>query len=84
MTDPHFVHPSERPNQHTIMLFSLVAGFVLLFAAGNVDDSDLIPILGTSAWLSFAIFLVTFGVHRMAWVLREHERWRESRAKIDG
>jgi hypothetical protein len=83
MNDHPSVHPSERPNLRAIMLFSLIGGIALLSAAAHVDDSDLARLAGVGAWLSFGIFLVTFGAQRMAWVLREHERWRGYHVKRD-
>jgi hypothetical protein len=81
MNDHPSVHPSERPNLRLIMLFSLVGGVALLSSAAHVDDSDLARLAAAGAWLSFGIFLVTFGAQRVAWVLREHERWREYQAQ---
>ena len=84
MDDDPSVHPMDRPHLRVIMLFSLVAGTMLLCAAGGVDGSYLASLVGAGAWLSFAIFVVTFGVVSMAWVLREHERWRRHHAKKSG
>jgi hypothetical protein len=76
MNDDLYPHPSKRPHLPVIMLFSLVGGVVLLLSAPHLDDSDLARLVGAGAWLSFGIFLVAFGVQRVAWVLREHECWR--------
>ncbi len=81
MNDHPSVHPSERANHRLIMLFSLLGGLALLLAAAHVDDSDLARLTAAGAWMSFGIFLVTFGAQRVAWVLREHERWREYQAQ---
>jgi amino acid transporter len=74
------VHPCEQPTLNVIMLFSLIVGAFLLWLAGS-GIGELAGTVAASAWLAFGVFLVTFGVKLMAWVLREHERWRRSTFK---
>jgi hypothetical protein len=73
------LHPIERPTFRLLMLGSLLLGVVLLLLRPPMDSPWSILMA-----LSFAVFLITFGVGLIAWVLREHELWREGRRAKGG
>lgn len=68
------LHPVERPTFRSLMLGSLLLGVALLLLRAPMDG-----VWGVLMVLSFSVFLITFGVGLIAWVLREHELWREAR-----
>jgi len=72
MADPP-KHPVEQPVFRSLMLASLFLAVALLVCGANSN------FLTTLTVLFFAIFVVSFGLYWLAWVLREHELWREGR-----
>ncbi|MBQ0904946.1 hypothetical protein [Micromonospora sp. U21] len=70
-------HPVEQPVFRSLMLTSLFLGVVLLVCAAQPGAGS--RFLSIIAMLFFAIFVVSFGLYWLAWVLREHELWREGR-----
>ncbi|MER7439606.1 hypothetical protein [Micromonospora avicenniae] len=76
MPDPH-KHPVEQPTFRSLMATSLFLGVVLLVCAARPGASS--RFLSVITMLFFAIFVVSFGLYWLAWVLREHELWREGR-----
>ncbi|MGW5668442.1 hypothetical protein [Micromonospora sp. NPDC003776] len=76
MPDPH-KHPVEQPAFRSLMVSSLFLGVVLLVCAAQPGAGS--RFLSAITVLVFAIFVVSFGLYWLAWVLREHELWREGR-----
>ncbi|MCW3843924.1 hypothetical protein ONA70_27890 [Micromonospora yasonensis] len=76
MPDPP-KHPVEQPAFRSMMLTSLFLGIVLLICAAEGGASS--GFLSIVMVLMFAIFLISFGLYWLAWMLREHEIWREGR-----
>jgi amino acid permease len=69
-------HPASRPLVPMLMLLLLVLGVVFV----SMDDlSTNFSLIDLASVLSIACFVVLFGVHWLAWLLREHELWRERR-----
>ncbi|MFG3418196.1 hypothetical protein [Micromonospora sp. NPDC048063] len=78
MADPP-KHPVEQPVFRSLMLTSLLLGVVFVCAGQSVSDGSFLSGVMLLAALFFAIFVVSFGLYWLAWVLREHELWREGR-----
>ncbi|MER7331218.1 MULTISPECIES: hypothetical protein [unclassified Micromonospora] len=76
MADPP-KHPVEQPALRSLMLTSLVLAAALLVCGAQPGASS--RFLNAITALFFAVFVVTFGLYWLAWVLREHELWREGR-----
>ena len=69
-------HPASRPLIPVLMMLSLVLSGILIF----MDDvSAGFSLIDLASVVSIACFVVLFGVYWLAWVLREHELWRERR-----
>ncbi|MEV0806513.1 hypothetical protein [Micromonospora sp. NPDC050200] len=68
-------HPVEQPTFRSLMLTSLFLGVVLLML--NEPPSN--GIVSAVALVLLAVFVVSFGLYWLAWLLREHELWREGR-----
>ncbi len=69
-------HPASRPVVPMLMLLSLVLAVVFI----SMDDlSAGFSLIDLASVLSIACFVVLFGVYWLAWLLREHELWRERR-----
>ncbi|HEX5595059.1 MAG TPA: hypothetical protein VFX61_03415 [Micromonosporaceae bacterium] len=68
-------HPVEQPVFRSLMLTSLFLGVVLL--ALNEPPSN--SFVSVAALVLLAVFVVSFGLYWLAWMLREHELWREGR-----
>jgi hypothetical protein len=70
------VHPVDRPVFQPLMLLSAIAGAVFtVFYDANHGSTP----YGVLAGISFACFVVLFGLYWLGWLLREHELWREGR-----
>lgn len=78
MPDPP-KHPAEQPAFRSMMLTSAFLGAVLLVCASQPSTSS--SFLTAVTILMFAIFLISFGLYWLAWMLREHEIWREGRRR---
>ncbi|MFG2057839.1 hypothetical protein ACGFI9_27840 [Micromonospora sp. NPDC048930] len=72
-------HPVEQPVFRSLMLTSLFLGVVFVCAAQSSANRNFLYGVTLVAALFFAIFVVSFGLYWLAWVLREHELWREGR-----
>ncbi|MEU2610232.1 hypothetical protein ABZ570_01385 [Micromonospora sp. NPDC007271] len=68
-------HPVEQPVFRSLMLTSLFLGVVLL----ALNESPSSGFVSVAALVLLAVFVVSFGLYWLAWVLREHELWREGR-----
>lgn len=74
MSNPHR-HPVEQPAFRSLMVSYLFLGVVLLVSAEQPGAVSGFPSVLTM--LFFAIFVISSGLYRLAWILREHELWRE-------
>ncbi|MGK5674090.1 hypothetical protein ACSNOB_14750 [Micromonospora sp. URMC 106] len=83
MADPP-KHPVEQPVFRSLMLTSLFFGVVFVCAAQGVSNRSFLSGVTLLAVLFFAIFVISFGLYWLAWVLREHELWREGRQSEEG
>lgn len=68
-------HPVDQPVFRTLMLTSLFLGLVLLL----LNEPPANRFVSALVILSFAVFAISFGLSLLAWMLREHELWREGR-----
>ena len=75
MPNPSPLHPVEQPALRALMLLSFFLGVLLLFVNGPPTNR----FVGVLTMLSFAVFLLALGLLLLAWMLREHELWREGR-----
>lgn len=69
------MHPVEQPALPALMLISFSLGS-LTFLFVDVATSRFAVLVMA---LSFTVFLISFVLYLLAWVLREHELWREGR-----
>jgi hypothetical protein len=74
MRDRH-PHPSQQPILPLIMVVSVALGILLLRVGGQYAKFG--------AGFAFAWFLVTFALYGLAWLLRDHAEWWESRRSPD-
>lgn len=72
-------HPVDQPVFRSLMVTALVLGTAALLCFGESPS----VFLGAVATLLFACFVVSFGLYWLAWVLREHELWRDGRGQED-
>jgi hypothetical protein len=66
-----YPHPSQQPLLPLTMVVSVVIGVLFLRIGGQYAKFG--------AGFAFAWFLVSFALYGLAWLLRDHAEWRESR-----
>ena len=66
-----YPHPSQQPLLPLTMVVSVVIGVLFLRVGGQHAKFG--------AGFAFAWFLVSFALYGLAWLLRDHAEWRESR-----
>jgi hypothetical protein len=66
-----------------LMLLAFGVGLVLTLLVGFAPFAGgYAPAVIAVAVVAFACFVVLFGLYWLGWLLREHERWRDSRRSL--
>jgi hypothetical protein len=68
-----YPHPSQQPLLPLTMVVSVLIGVLFLRVGGQHAKGG--------AGFAFAWFLVSFAPYGLAWLLRDHAEWRESRRR---
>lgn len=66
-----YPHPSQQPLLPLAMVVAVSFGVLFLRVGGQYARFG--------AGFAFAWFLVSFALYGLAWLLRDHAEWRESR-----